>query len=120
LYEFSPSGVYNDYVAMSIGARSQSARTYLEKYVADFGDASLDEVILHSLKAIRDAMPSDSTLTAQNCCFGYLSAGKAFEIVEDEARIQAYLDQLPQLAPTRSPLAEDEPATASAEQGEDI
>jgi len=36
LFEFSPTGVFNDYVAMSIGARSQSARTYLEKYVDEF------------------------------------------------------------------------------------
>lgn len=36
MFEFSPTGVFNDYVAMSIGARSQSARTYLEKYVNEF------------------------------------------------------------------------------------
>ena len=45
-------------------------------------------------------MPSDATLTAQNCCFGFLSADKPFEIVEDEVRIQSYLDQLPPAAPT--------------------
>lgn len=36
LYECSPSGNFFDYTAMSIGARSQSAKTYLEKYYKEF------------------------------------------------------------------------------------
>lgn len=38
LYEFSPSGTSYEYYAMSIGARSQSAKTYLEKHFASFAD----------------------------------------------------------------------------------
>ena len=34
MYEFAPSGNFNEFHAMAIGARSQSARTYLEKQVA--------------------------------------------------------------------------------------
>lgn len=56
---------------------------------------SLEEVILHALKAIRDSLPADSALTAQNCSFGFLSKGKAFEVVEDDQMIQSYLDKLP-------------------------
>lgn len=36
LYEFSPSGTSFEYFAMSIGARSQSAKTYLEKHFEEF------------------------------------------------------------------------------------
>lgn len=36
LYEFSPSGNSYEYFAMSIGARSQSAKTYLEKHYEEF------------------------------------------------------------------------------------
>ena len=36
LYEFSPSGTSYEYYAMSIGARSQSAKTYLEKHYKEF------------------------------------------------------------------------------------
>lgn len=50
---------------------------------------------MHALKAIRDSLPADSALTAQNCSFGYLSKGKAFEVVEEEEKIQSYLDKLP-------------------------
>lgn len=38
LYEFSPSGNSYEYYAMSIGARSQSAKTYLEKHYEEFAD----------------------------------------------------------------------------------
>jgi 20S proteasome subunit alpha 6 len=36
LYEFSPSGTAFEYYAHSIGARSQSAKTYLEKNYESF------------------------------------------------------------------------------------
>ena len=40
LYEFSPSGNSYEYYAMSIGARSQSAKTYLEKHYESFADCA--------------------------------------------------------------------------------
>lgn len=47
LYEFSPSGNSYEYYAMSIGARSQSAKTYLEKHFESFADC----VCHHSVTA---------------------------------------------------------------------
>jgi 20S proteasome subunit alpha 6 len=38
LFEFSPSGVTYEYFALAIGARSQSAKTYLEKHYEEFPD----------------------------------------------------------------------------------
>jgi 20S proteasome subunit alpha 6 len=38
LYEFSPSGTSYEYYAVSIGARSQSAKTYLEKHYEEFAE----------------------------------------------------------------------------------
>jgi 20S proteasome alpha/beta subunit len=40
LFEFSPSGNSFEYFAMSIGARSQSAKTYLEKEFESFPDGA--------------------------------------------------------------------------------
>lgn len=40
LYEFSPSGNSYEYYAISIGARSQSAKTYLEKHYEKFMDCA--------------------------------------------------------------------------------
>jgi 20S proteasome subunit alpha 6 len=38
LFEFSPAGTAFEYYAHSIGARSQSAKTYLEKNFESFED----------------------------------------------------------------------------------
>jgi 20S proteasome subunit alpha 6 len=40
LYELSPSGTSIEYFAVSIGARSQSAKTYLEKHFESFADCT--------------------------------------------------------------------------------
>lgn len=45
LYEFSPSGSSLEYFAMSIGARSQSAKTYLERHLDEFEDSSYLQTI---------------------------------------------------------------------------
>ena len=55
----------------------------------------MEEIILHALKAIRDSLPADSALTAQNCSFGFLSKDKAFDVIDDEVKIQSFLDKLP-------------------------
>jgi 20S proteasome subunit alpha 6 len=51
LYEFSPSGNSYEYYAMSIGARSQSAKTYLEKHYESFMDCSSVSPSLCTYKA---------------------------------------------------------------------
>ena len=53
LFEFSPSGNSYEYYAMSIGARSQSAKTYLEKHYESFIDCE---------------PPSSFIETSINCC----------------------------------------------------
>jgi 20S proteasome subunit alpha 6 len=55
----------------------------------------LDDIIIHGLKALRDSLPADATLTAQNCSFASISKGSPFTLVEDESTIQSYLDKLP-------------------------
>lgn len=47
LYEFSPSGNSYEYYAMSIGARSQSAKTYLEKHYESFADSTSRSIYFH-------------------------------------------------------------------------
>ena len=75
---------------------------------------SLEDVILHALKAIRDSLPADSSLTAQNCSFGFLSKNKAFEVVDDEQVIQSYLDKLPAVV-SRSVTVEESEEPIPAE-----
>ncbi|WAR06754.1 PSA1-like protein [Mya arenaria] len=59
IYQTCPSANYYDCKAMAIGARSQSARTYVEKHLEKFPDSSLEELIAHGLRALRDTLPSD-------------------------------------------------------------
>ena len=47
LYEFAPSGNSYEYYAMSIGARSQSAKTYLEKHYESFADSTSRSMYFH-------------------------------------------------------------------------
>lgn len=48
---------------MAIGARSQSARTYLERHLDEFPSATREELIRHALRALRDTLPNDMELT---------------------------------------------------------
>lgn len=70
---------------------------------------SLEEIIIHGLKALRDSLPADATLTAQNCSFAYISKTTSFTLVEDESTIQSYLDKLP---PIVARQAADSPVPA--------
>ncbi len=111
LFEFNPSGAYYEFHATAIGARSQAARTYLERHVEAYADCLLDELIMHALRALRETLPPDAPpLTAQNTALGYLGADvREFSIVEEEAALRAWLDKLP------PPPQRSEAASASAE-----
>merc|ERR1711874_504051 len=47
IYQVCPSANFYDCKAMSIGARSQSARTYLEKSIDELGDCDLESLVAH-------------------------------------------------------------------------
>ena len=78
---------------MAIGARSQSARTYLVKKLDSFLDASLDELINHGLLALRECLPNDSELTSKNVSIAIVGHGKSLETLNDD-RVQPYLDTM--------------------------
>jgi 20S proteasome alpha/beta subunit len=54
---------------MAIGARSQSARTYLEKNLDNFADSNQDELIKHCMRALRDTLPNEVELTVKVSSF---------------------------------------------------
>lgn len=63
IYEVLPSANYFNCHSMSIGSRSQSARTYLEKHLKSFVDCSRDELIKHGLEALKGTLPNEDLLT---------------------------------------------------------
>ncbi|KAJ1562607.1 Proteasome subunit alpha 1 [Cladochytrium tenue] len=124
LYEVAPSGNYFDYYAISIGSRSQSAKTYLEKHVAAFAECSADELALHGLRALRDTLQQDKELTPANCSVAVVGggAGGKFESLGAQ-KVEELLALLAADAPQQPPPAgsgdgaegADAPAAAEAE-----
>ncbi|CAJ0946293.1 unnamed protein product, partial [Mesorhabditis belari] len=88
-----PSAEVVEAYAASIGSRSQSARTYLERKFDEFEKASLDELITHALIAIRDTLPADENLTTKNTSIAFVGKGQKFKCLEDED-IKEHLDKI--------------------------
>ena len=59
LFQTCPSSNYYDCKAMAIGARSQSARTYLENKLEDFGDCELYKCTYISSLGTEDVLISE-------------------------------------------------------------
>lgn len=93
LYETEPSGAFNEFTAMAIGARAQSVKTYLEKYLDQFADAPVDELVKHALKALSGSVQSDKQLEASNSCVVVIGPNQSYTMLED-AEIQPYLDAI--------------------------
>lgn len=90
IYQTCPSANYYDCKAMAIGARSQSARTYLEKYLDQFLNCNLEELVKHGLRALRDTLPQEVNLTTKNCSLGIVGKDTNFTIYDDD-KVAAYL-----------------------------
>jgi 20S proteasome subunit alpha 6 len=70
LFEFQPSGMTDEMVAFAIGARSQMARTYLERNIDAFADCSREDLVKHGLKALKESLVQDKELTVENTSVG--------------------------------------------------
>lgn len=79
LFEFQPSGMTEEMVAFAIGARSQMARTYLEKNLDKFPDSSREELIRHGLRALKESLVQDRELTVENTSVGVVGLIKKDE-----------------------------------------
>lgn len=93
LYECSPSGNVFDYLAVSIGARSQSAKTYLENHLSEFPDSTLEELIIHGLRSLRDTLQQDKVVTVENASIGYVGIDSKFTIL-DGPDLKRYIDMI--------------------------
>lgn len=93
LYQTCPSANYFNCKAMAIGARSQSARTYLEKYLDDFQKCSLDDLVKHGLRALRECLPNEIELNNKNASVAIVGKGVDFTIYDEDA-VVPYLDSI--------------------------
>ncbi|GFT12844.1 proteasome subunit alpha type-1 [Trichonephila clavipes] len=90
IYQTCPSANYFDCKAMAIGARSQSARTYLEKYLDTFKSCDMEELVKHGLRALRECLPNEVELNSKNASLAIVGEGMDFTLFEDNL-IEPYL-----------------------------
>ena len=93
LYETCPSGNIHEYLAMAIGTRAQSAKTYLEKYHAEFPTLELDALIKHALKALAGCVPSEKELDKHCASIAIVGDGMPLRMLDGDD-VQPYLDQI--------------------------
>lgn len=86
LFETCPSGNFFEYHAQALGARAQTAKTYLEKNFATFSEASQEELIKHALVALRGTLQSGE-LNENNVSIGVVGPSMTFKILgSDEVK----------------------------------
>ena len=86
LFETCPSGNYYEYISMAIGARSQSAKTYLEKNFEQFANQNWQELVRHGLKALK-ASAQETELSEHNVSVGVVGRDQKFRLLSlDEVR----------------------------------
>jgi 20S proteasome subunit alpha 6 len=93
LYQTCPSGNLYEFYASAIGARSQSARTYLEKHHEAFAASTQDQLIVHALQALVGCVSGDDELTADNGSIAIVGKDQSFTLIEGDA-LKPYLDRL--------------------------
>jgi len=109
IYQLCPSANYFDCKSMAIGARSQSARTYLERNLDKFGESSYEEIISHGLRALRECLPNEQELTTKNCTIAVVGKDKKLTLLDNDD-VAPFLTLIEET--TETPAAE--PAAAPA------
>eukprot|EP01080_Neovahlkampfia_damariscottae_P000382 gene382-6796_t len=92
LYQTEPSGNYYSYKAIAIGARSQSAKTYLEKNYESFPNCSKKDLIKHALLALQGTTGDNVELNAKNTSLSVVSKD-GYETYDDE-KVEEWLELL--------------------------
>lgn len=118
LYEFLPSGSVLEYIGAAIGARSQAAKSYLERNFQEFEDASKEKLIEHALIALRDTLAQDKELTIDNTTVAVVGKEEGFKIYDD-ADVEQWLNLLDTLANARSTGLKDEDEDDDEDEDED-
>jgi 20S proteasome subunit alpha 6 len=111
LFEFQPSGMTQEMVACAIGARSQMARTYLERNLEKFESCARDELIKHGLAALKESLAQDRELNVENCSVGVVgkdSKGtlEAFKLFDGQD-VKEWIDLVADGAPAEETMEVD-------------
>ena len=93
LFQTCPSGNVYEYFATAIGARSQSAKTYLEKHYESFPGSEKDDLIMHALRSLAGCVQGDGELTKENGSIAIVGKDHKFQLIENN-ELSVYLDRL--------------------------
>ncbi|KAH8888849.1 N-terminal nucleophile aminohydrolase [Thozetella sp. PMI_491] len=116
LFEFQPSGMTEEMVAFAIGARSQMARTYLEKNIDAFADCDREELVRHGLKALKESLVQDRELTVENTTVAVVGVTKAADGTKKTEPFKVYDGQ--EVSEWIESVADDKEGGDDAEGGE--
>lgn len=118
IFQTSPCANFFDCKAMAIGARTQAAKTYMQKTIDQYLDSNLEELVKHALTALRESTPSGVELTAKNCSIGVVGEDMPFTIYKDD-EIEQHLSKLEKkAAPPQAPADDDAAPAPAAPEGE--
>jgi len=95
LFETCPSGNYYEYYALALGARSQSAKTYLEKNFELFPSLNAEELVLYGVRALQASIAQDQELTIQNVAIAVIGKDSPYRELREE-EVAEVLSKLPQ------------------------
>ncbi|XP_017025418.1 proteasome subunit alpha type-1 [Drosophila kikkawai] len=89
IYQVTPSATFFNCKANSIGSRSQSARTYLDRNLNSFLDCSKDDIICHGINAILGTLPTDEhqsrdTPSQYSITVAIVGKNQPFKILSEE------------------------------------
>lgn len=93
IYQIDPSANWYACKSMAIGARSQSARTYLERHLDAIYSSDVQGLCRHALRALRECLPHEVELNSKNVTLSIVGPGQPFKnYAEDE--LQPFLQNL--------------------------
>ncbi|VIO89840.1 Proteasome subunit alpha type 1, putative [Brugia malayi] len=106
-----PSAEVVETLACSIGARSQSARTYLERNLDQFPTANVEQLVEYALLALRDTLPAEDSLSKKNTTIAIVGKGTPFKVMEDDD-VQPFLDRIAGVPRTGQQIGGEQQGTA--------
>lgn len=77
---------------MAIGARNQSAKTYLEKNFESFAKLGWEEMVKHGLRALK-ASAQETELSEHNVSVGIVGKDLKFRLLKDD-ELRSYIAEI--------------------------
>ena len=106
IYELDPAGECIEYQCYSIGAKNQTSKTFMETNLNYFKNASLNNLILFGISAIKAGYRDEKEeLSENNLEVAILTKDKGYKILSKD-ELAHYLQELPNFRPENQMLIE--------------